>query len=216
LSMHLTPTPRGRATRTEKEAYTPGSPCRLRRLPAHARCLAREHKSDAPSCWHTVSRSLATRLQPPRLSVHTKGGKHLDKRKIPSRRGRRDSSHYAKKEGHVYQSTRTEKEAYTPGSPCRLRGLPAHTRWLARSKRKRRIPKHLGYASPLTQATGPHSVFRSLAREHNSDAPGCRPKPTRQKRLLLLPLRQEEGRRGPRRRPTPSASGEFLAMHVKP
>jgi len=63
-------------------------------------------------------------------------------------------------------ATRTEKEAYTPGSPCRLRGLPAHTRRLARSLEAKNPEahadraggRHAWVALPLTRPTSPHSL----------------------------------------------------------
>jgi len=57
---------------------------------------------------------------------------------------------YTKKEGHVYQS-RADGEGGLHAWVALPLTQATGPHSVARSKRKRRIPKHLGYASPLTQ-----------------------------------------------------------------
>ena len=116
------------------------------------------------------------------------------------------------KEGHVYHSRADGEGGLHAWVALPLsRATGPHS--VARSKRKRRIPKHLGYASPLTQ-TPPTFSFQptnqirrgtqkdrfdwspsvtlggSLAREHKSDAPSCRHTVSRSLATRLQPPRR--------------------------
>ena len=194
--------------------YQPGS-IKATRSAAGIQCLARSLRGCSRLASPHRKQSTARRRRR-RATTRTEKEAYTrwlarSRRRIPKQFG------YA---SPLAQTTST-RSVSRPVAQERRAKMPAHSISLARSEESR------------SNLATPHRLRRLPAhtREHNSDAPGCyctrtrRPHQGRRTSRQAKPhwlcqensqQQEEEGPpRGPRRRPTPSASGESLAMHLK-